>query len=61
MYAHTRQALERHREDLARANEQRQAARVLALRKAARRVARAERRLVAAQTSVLRARADLVS
>ena len=61
MYAHTRQALDRHREDLARANEQRQVARVLALRKAARRVARAERRLVAAQTSVLRARADLVS
>jgi hypothetical protein len=61
MYAHTRQASERHRELLARANEQRQVARVLALRKAARRVARAERRLVAAQTSVLRARADLVS
>lgn len=61
MYVHTRQASERHREDLARANEQRQVARVLALRKAARRVARAERRLVAAQTSVLRARADLVS
>jgi len=61
MYAHTRQAADRHREDLARADEQRQAARALALRKAARRVARAERRLVAAQTSVLRARADLVS
>ena len=61
MYVHTRQASERHREDLARANEQRQVARVLALRKAARRVARAESRLVAAQTSVLRARADLVS
>lgn len=61
MYAHTRQASERHREDLARADEQRQVARVLALRKAARRVARAERRLAAAQTSVLRARADLVS
>jgi hypothetical protein len=61
MYAHTRQASEHHRDLLARAHEQRQAARVLALRKAARRVARAERRLVAAQTSVLRARADLVS
>jgi hypothetical protein len=61
MYAHTRQASEKHRDLLARAHEQRQAARVLALRKAARRVARAERRLVAAQTSVLRARADLVS
>jgi len=61
MYAHTRQASEHHRDLLARAHEQRQAARVLALRKAARRVARAERRLVAAQTSVLRAHADLVS
>jgi hypothetical protein len=61
MYAPTRQASEHHRDLLARAHEQRQAARVLALRKAARRVARAERRLVAAQTSVLRARADLVS
>jgi len=61
MYAHTRQASEHHRDLLARAERQRQVARVLALRKAARRVARAERRLVAAQTSVLRARADLVS
>jgi hypothetical protein len=61
MYAHTRQAAERHREYLAQAAEQRQVAHVQALRKAARRVARAERRLVAAQTSVLRARADLVS
>ena len=61
MYAHTRQASEHHRDLLARAHEWRQVSRVLALRKAARRVARAERRLVAAQTSVLRARADLVS
>ncbi len=61
MYAHTRQASDHHRDLLARAHEQRQAARVLALRKASRRVARAERRLVAAQTSVLRARADLAS
>jgi hypothetical protein len=61
MYAHTRLASEHHRDLLARAHQHRQAARVLALRKAARRVARAERRLVAAQTSVLRARADLVS
>jgi len=61
MYAHTRQASEHHRDLLARAHEQRQVARVRALRKAARRVARAERRLAAAQTSVLRARADLVS
>ena len=61
MYAHTRQASEHHRDLLARAHEQRQVARVRALNKAARRVARAERRLVAAQTSVLRARADLVS
>ena len=61
MYAHTRQASEHHRDLLARADEQRQAARVRALRKAARRVARAERRLAAAQTSVLRARSDLAS
>ena len=61
MYAHTRQAADHHRDLLARADERRPAARVRALRKAARRVARAERRLVAAQTSVLRARADLVS
>ena len=61
MYAHTRQAAERHRDLLARAHEQRQAHRVLALRKAARRVARAERRLVAAQTGVLRARSYLAS
>jgi hypothetical protein len=61
MYAHTRQASERHRALLARAHEQRQAYRVLALRKAARRVARAERRLVAAQTGVMRARSYLAS
>jgi hypothetical protein len=40
MYAHTRQASEYHRDLLARAQEQRQVARILALRKAARRVAR---------------------
>jgi hypothetical protein len=61
MYAHTRQASERHRALLARAHEQRQAYRVLALRKAARRVARAERRLVAAETGVMRARSYLAS
>jgi len=36
MYAHTRQASEHHRDLLARAHEQRQGYRVLALRKAAR-------------------------
>jgi hypothetical protein len=61
MYAHTRQASEHHRALLARAHEQRQGYRVLALRKAARRVARAERRLVAAQTGVLRARSYFAS
>ena len=61
MYAHTRLASEHHRDLLARAYEQRQAHRVLALRKAARRVARAERRLVAAQTGALRARSHLAS
>ncbi len=61
MYAHTRQASERHRALLARAHEQRQGYRALALRKAARRVARAERRLVAAQIGVMRARSYLAS
>jgi hypothetical protein len=61
MYAHTRQASEYRRDLLARAHEQRQGYRVLALRKAARRVARAERSLVAAQTGVLRARSQLAS
>jgi len=61
MYAHTRQAAEYQRALLARAQEQRRGYRVLALRKAARRVARAERRLLAAQTAVLRARSDLAS
>jgi hypothetical protein len=61
MYAYIRQASERHRDLLARAHEQRQVNRVLALRKAARRVARAERRLAAAQTGVLRARSYLAS
>ena len=61
MYAYTRQAAEHHRDLLARAHAQRQGHRVLALRRAARRVARAERRLVAAQTGVLRARSDLAT
>jgi hypothetical protein len=61
MYAHTRLAAEYHRDNLARAQEQRQGYRVLALRKAARRAARAERRLIAAQTGVLRARSHLAS
>ena len=61
MYAHTRQASERHRALLAQAHEQRQGYRALALRKAARRVARAERRLVAAQIGVMRARSYLAS
>ena len=59
MYAQTRQARDRHRDHLARAQEQRQASHVLALRKATRRAARAERRLVAAQTDVLKARGHL--
>jgi hypothetical protein len=61
MYAQTRQARDRHREYLAQASAQREAARVLALRKASRRVARAERRLVNAQTGVLKARWALES
>jgi hypothetical protein len=59
MYAQTRQAAERHRDLLARAREQRRASHVMALRKASRRMVRAERRLVDAQTDVLRARGDL--
>ena len=59
MYAQARHAEERHRDHLARARAQREAARVLALRKASRRVARAERRLVHAQSSVLKARGAL--
>jgi hypothetical protein len=61
MYAHTRQASELHRDLLARAEERRQGNRVLALRKAARRAARAERRLAAAQAGVLLARSHLAS
>ena len=59
MYAQARHAEERHREHLARARAQREATRVLALRKASRRVARAERRLVDAQSNVLKVRGDL--
>jgi hypothetical protein len=59
MYAQARQAKDRHREHLARASAQREASRVLAMRKASRRMARAERRLVDAQSSVLKARGAL--
>jgi hypothetical protein len=59
MYAQTRQARERHRDLMARARAHRRASHVLALRKASRRVARAERRLVDAQSNALKARGDL--
>ena len=59
MYAQTRQARDRHRDLMARARAERQASRVVALRKASRRVARAERRLVDAQSNVLKVRGDL--
>ena len=59
MYAQARHAQERHRDALAWAREQRQASRALALRKASRRVARAERRLIDAQFSVMKARGAL--
>jgi hypothetical protein len=59
MYVQARQANDRHRDHLARAREQRRGSRVVALRKASRRVARAERRLVDAQSNVLKARGDL--
>ena len=57
MYAHARQAQDRHREHLEQARVYREASHVLALRKASRRMARAERRLVDAQSNVLKARA----
>ena len=57
MYAHARQAQDRHREHLEQARVYREASHVLALRKASRRVTRAERRLVDAQSNVLKARA----
>ena len=59
MYANARHAEERQRDYLARARVQREASRVLAMRKASRRVARAERRLVDAQSNVLKVRGDL--
>ena len=59
MYAQARQASDRHSDVLARAREQREGSRVLALRKARRRMARAERRLVDAQSNVLKARGEL--
>lgn len=59
MYAEPRQAMERHRDMLARACQQRQAARLLALRKASRRAERAKRRLAEAQSEILKARSVL--
>jgi hypothetical protein len=59
MYAQARHAQEHHRDILAQAREHHRAMRVIALRKAARRVARAERRLVDAQSNVLKVRAAL--
>jgi hypothetical protein len=59
MYAQTRQARDRHRDLMDRARAERQASHVLALRKASRRMARAERRLVDAQSNVLKVRGDL--
>ena len=61
MYAQARQASDRHRDLLEWAREQRQVSRARALRKASRRVVRAERRLVDAQIDVLKARGDLNS
>ena len=60
MYAQARHAEERHRDHLARARAQREVTRVLALRRASRRVARAVRRLVDAQSNALKARGALV-
>ena len=60
MYAQAWQAKDRQRDLLARARKQREASRALALRRASRRVARAERRLVDAQSNALKARGALV-
>lgn len=60
MYAEPRQAMERHRYLLERASREQEASRLRALRKASKRAERAERRLVEAQTVVLKRRADLV-
>jgi hypothetical protein len=54
-----RHAMERHRDRLNRASEQRQASQLMALQRASRRMVRAERRLVEAQTDVLRVRDEL--
>ena len=60
MYAQAQYAKERHSYHLAQADAHRHASRVLALRRASRRVARAERRLVDAQSNALKARGALV-
>jgi hypothetical protein len=60
MYAEPRQAIERHRDLLERASRQHDASRLRALRKASKRAERAERRLVEAQSAVLKRRSELV-
>lgn len=60
MYAEPRQAVERHRDLLERASRHQQASQLRALRKASKRAERAERRLVEAQSAVLKRRSDLV-
>jgi hypothetical protein len=59
MYAEPRQAMERHRDKLAQADNLRQVSRLRALRRASRKVERAERRLVEAQSDALRVRSIL--
>ncbi|HEY7430806.1 MAG TPA: hypothetical protein VH641_08735 [Streptosporangiaceae bacterium] len=61
MYTQTRQVTERQRDLLSRACQERQVSQLKALRRASRRAERAERRLSAAMTDVLRARSELAA
>jgi hypothetical protein len=61
MYTNSRQVTERQREMLSRACQERQASQLRTLYRASRRAQRAERRLTAAMTDVLRARSELAA
>ncbi len=61
MYSEARQVRERQRDMLSRASQERQASQLRALHRASRRAQRAERRLTAAMTDVLRARSELTA
>jgi hypothetical protein len=61
MYTQARQVRERQRDLLSRASQERQAYQLKALHRASRRAERAERRLSAAMTDVLRHRSELAA